>query len=52
LSAPAAMQHPANSFAQSYPERPERFIVTFGPGGGTDIVACLVAWKLTDAWSS
>jgi tripartite-type tricarboxylate transporter receptor subunit TctC len=36
------------SLAQSWPEKPIRFIVPFPPGGGTDFVARLVAKNLQD----
>jgi len=39
-----------SSQAQSWPQRPVRFIVSLGPGSGSDIGARLIADKLTAKW--
>ena len=42
----AALLVAANAFAQSWPTKPVRMIVTFSPGGSSDIVARLIAIPL------
>ena len=41
---------PILAFAQAYPNRPVRFIVPYPPGGATDVIARVVAQKLTESW--
>jgi len=40
----------AQASAQSWPQRPVRFIIPLGPGSGVDITARLVADKLSAKW--
>ena len=40
----------AQTSAQSWPQRPVRFIIPLGPGSGVDITARLLADKLAAKW--
>lgn len=40
---------PQQVFAQSYPNKPIKFVIGFGPGGATDVVGRLMAKKIGDA---
>src|SRR5262245_49373139 len=48
LAALALGAHSATALAQAFPSKPIRFVVGFTPGGGTDIMARLLASKLPE----
>jgi tripartite-type tricarboxylate transporter receptor subunit TctC len=37
------------AYAQTYPDRPVRVIISFAPGGGADLIARTVAAKLQES---
>jgi tripartite-type tricarboxylate transporter receptor subunit TctC len=41
---------PAAALAQAYPDRPVRILLGYPPGGGTDLVARIVAQPLSERW--
>lgn len=47
---PALLGFAGAASAQTYPDRPIRFIVAFPPGASTDIVARIVSAKLGESW--
>ena len=51
IAALAGALFAVNAVAQNYPTKPIRFLVGYAPGGGTDIMARVVAAKLTDSLS-
>jgi tripartite-type tricarboxylate transporter receptor subunit TctC len=44
----ACLFYAGGAMAQAYPNKPIRMIVGFPPGGGTDVVARVIAQKLTE----
>lgn len=41
----------ADALAQNYPTKPITFVAPFGPGSGNDVIARIVAQKVSENWS-
>jgi tripartite-type tricarboxylate transporter receptor subunit TctC len=50
LAAPAFIAGRTRAQAQSWPQRPVKFVIPFGPGAGADIGARLIQEKLSTRW--
>jgi tripartite-type tricarboxylate transporter receptor subunit TctC len=50
VSAPAACVFAAPAWPQNFPTKPVRYVVPFGVGGSPDIVARILAERLTRLW--